>query len=135
MGARRQDADRVRRAACARADARRRLQPPAVSRWRVLAGERAEGRRRWRRVGSERSGWPRRHRAPHRRRSRHLVAPVTDLNHAYKLTVMRAPEIADIDTKELRGLGFMDQLGTVLTFQMPQRIQFKIEKHLQKIPN
>jgi hypothetical protein len=48
---------------------------------------------------------------------------------------MRAPEIADIDTKELRGLGFMDQLGTVLTFQMPQRIQFKIEKHLQKIPN
>lgn len=60
---------------------------------------------------------------------------MTDLGHAYKLTVLRAPELADIDTKELRGLGFMDTLGEQVVFEMPQRIQFKIEKHLAKIPN
>ena len=55
-----------------------------------------------------------------------------DFGRVYKLTVIRAPELEDI-----LGLGrsFFEELETVTEITDPQRIKFKIEKHLRRTPN
>lgn len=56
---------------------------------------------------------------------------MSDLNHAYKLTVISASQLSDI---EGLNASFFDDLET-LTEITDLRIQFKVEKHLLKIPN
>jgi hypothetical protein len=54
------------------------------------------------------------------------------IDRVYKLTVIRAPEITAIE-----GLSatFFEELETITEITHPQRIKFKVEKHLLKIPN
>lgn len=55
-----------------------------------------------------------------------------DFDRVYKLTVIRAPELEDIE-----GLGrsFFEELETITEITHPQQIKFKIEKHLKQTPN
>lgn len=56
------------------------------------------------------------------------------LGRCYKLTAIKAPDTVDIDTKELKGIGFFEDLQTITEISEMQ-IKFKVEKHLLKIPN
>ncbi len=55
-----------------------------------------------------------------------------DFGRVYRLTVIRTPELEDII-----GLGrsFFEDLETITEITQPQRIKFKVEKHLQRTPN
>jgi len=55
-----------------------------------------------------------------------------ELDRVYKLTVIRAPELIDI---EGFNRSFFEELETIDEITQPQGIKFKIEKHLQKTPN
>lgn len=58
-----------------------------------------------------------------------------NFDRVYKLTVIKAPEIGDIDTPGLRGLSFFENVETITEITQPFQIKAKIEKHLLKIPN
>lgn len=55
-----------------------------------------------------------------------------DFGRVYRLTVIRAPELEDIVDL---GHSFFEELETITEITEPQRIKFKVEKHLQHTPN
>jgi hypothetical protein len=56
---------------------------------------------------------------------------VTDFDRVYKLTVIEAPDVIDVQGFDA---SFFEELQTI-TEITDHRIQFKIEKHLRKTPN
>lgn len=55
-----------------------------------------------------------------------------DFGRVYKLTVIQTPELEDIAGF---GRSFFEELQVITEITDPQRIKFKVEKHLQRTPN